>query len=321
MKKYISLFKKTYEQWMLNNPFEQSAVIAYYTFFSLPSLLVIVVAIAGYFFGQEDVRYKITNEINSLIGNDTAKAIEGMITNAMVEQESTFAIIMGIAVLLFGATGAFFQLKKAMNRIWSVRVKKESIKRILLDRVISFGMILVIGLMLLISLVLSALITYLSEYLEQYAPGLTSITIEILNFLLSYVFIGALFASVFKLLPDINVRWKVTLVGASLTTLLFLIGKYALSFYFGQSEPTSVYGGASSVVLILLWVFYTCLIMFFGAEFTVQYALMKNEDISPNRFSEPAIYQELQEIEERKIHLRKKKKDLDKLANKAEKDS
>ncbi|WP_121666590.1 YihY/virulence factor BrkB family protein [Mesonia aquimarina] len=320
IKKYSSLFKETYKQWMKNNPFEQSAVIAYYTFFSLPSLLVIVVGIAGYFFDQQEVRTKITSEIRGLTGADTAKAIETMINNAMLDGGSVLAIIIGIAILLFGATGAFFQLKKAMNRIWSVRVKKESFKRVLIDRVISFGMILVIGFMLLISLVISTGISFLSEKFENFAPGITSISIEALNFLLSYIFIGALFAAVFKLLPDIKVRWKVTIIGASLTTLLFLIGKYALGFYFGQSEPTSVYGGASSVVLILLWVFYTCLIMFFGAEFTVQYALMTNEDISPNRFSEPAIYQELEELEARKIHIKEKKKVLDELAPDDEKD-
>lgn len=306
---------------MNNDPFQQSAVIAYYTLFSLPSLLVIIISTAGYFFGREAVQNQITGEIGQFIGQGTSEAIETMISNAFLEGGSIFTMIFGLAMLIFGATGAFFQLKRAMNKIWGVREKKENFKRMILDRVISFGMIIAIGFMLIVSLVISALVTALSGYISTYAPDITAVALDIFNFLISYIFVGFLFASVFKLLPDVKIRWKTTFVGASMTTILFLVGEYALGFYFGQSNPASVYGGASSVVLILIWVYYSCMIMFFGAEFTVQYALMKGEKVEPNRFSEPAIHQEMAEMERKRIYLEKNQKKLDELSSEGKGDS
>ncbi|MDN6280312.1 MAG: YihY/virulence factor BrkB family protein [Psychroflexus sp.] len=300
MKERLTVLKKTYQNWMKNNPFQHSAVIAYYTLFSLPSLLMIIIAIAGYFFEESNVEQKLVTEISQITGSDTAHSIQMMIENAGIDQGSTLSFIISIGVLLFGATGAFFQLKIAMNNIWSVRTKNNNLKGVILDRVISLGMIFFIGFLLLISLVVSTLVTYLSEYINVYAPKLTTYTLEIINFLLSYVFIGFLFASIIRLLPDIKIKWKTTFIGASLTTILFLIGKYLLDFYFSHSSPGSVYGGASSVVLILLWVYYSCLILFFGAEFTVQFAIFKNEDIKPSKFGEPAYYQELEELKEKR---------------------
>lgn len=236
MKNKFQFIKKTYEQWMSNSPFEQSAVIAYYTLFSLPSLLIIIITIAGYFFETSDVQGKIISEVASFTGEETALTIETMITNARIKGENFLNITVSVLMLVFGATGAFFQLKKAMNRIWSVRAKKDNLMRMILDRAISFGMIIVIGFMLLISLVISTVVSALSEYISTYAPEITSYSLEVFNFLLSYIFIGTLFAGIFKLLPDIKIKWKITFVGASLTTVLFLLGKYLLGFYFSESD-------------------------------------------------------------------------------------
>ncbi|TQD40158.1 YihY/virulence factor BrkB family protein [Haloflavibacter putidus] len=314
MKEKLMVLKKTYQNWMKNDPFQHSAVVAYYTLFSLPSLLLIVTWIAGYFFERSNVEEKLINEIADIIGPETATSIQSMVEKAAIEDGSFFTLIISIGVLVFGATGAFFQLKQAMNNIWSVRPKNENIKGIILDRVISLGMIFVIGFLMLVSLVVTTLISYLSDYISVYAPELTSYGVAVINFLLSYIFIGFLFASIIRLLPDIKIKWKTTFIGASLTTILFLIGKYVLSFYFGQSNPASVYGGASSVVLILLWVYYSCMILFFGAEFTVQYALYKNEDIQPSKLAEPAYYQELEELKQKRRDIEHNKKDLDKLS-------
>ncbi len=315
MKEKLLVLKKTYQNWMKNDPFQHSAVVAYYTLFSLPSLLLIVTWIAGYFFERSNVEEKLINEIADIIGPESANSIQSMIEKAAIEDGSFFTLIISIGVLIFGATGAFFQLKQAMNNIWSVRPKNENIKGIILDRVISLGMIFVIGFLMLVSLVVTTLISYLSEYISVYAPKLTSYTVTIINFLLSYIFIGFLFASIIRLLPDIKIKWKTTFIGASLTTILFLVGKYVLSFYFGQSDPASVYGGASSVVLILLWVYYSCMILFFGAEFTVQYALYRNEDIQPSKLAEPAYYQEMEELKKKRRDIERNKKDLDKLSS------
>ena len=326
-KAFFKLLVRAFNSWNKNEPYSRSATIAYYTLFSLPSLLIIVVTIAGYFFGRDAVQGRITKEITRFIGSGTADAIEKMISNAWLSQDSTFAIIFGVGMLLFGATGVFVQLKLAMNNIWNVAEKRNDFWGVLLDRAISFGMILVVGLLLLVSLVISALLNVVKERIHFIAPNVTGAMLDIANFVISFLVITSLFMSIFKILPDIKIKWKTTFWGASLTTLLFLIGEYLISFYFGASEPTSVYGGASSVVLILLWVYYACMILFYGAEFTVQYALVKNEKIQMGKNGEPAIYQEMEKLEKKKVQIKEEKRIIDKLkenlrfAKKSKKDS
>lgn len=312
LKVFWQLLKKTFGSWTSNDPWAESAIIAYYTLFSLPSLLIIIVTIAGYFFGRKAVQGRLTEQVEDFIGADAAKAVEGMISSAAVTENSTWAIIFGVAMLLFGATGVFFRLKISMNKIWNVAAKKETFGRMIIDRLISFGMVLAIGFLLLLALVVSALVKLLGEYLEDIAPILLTLGF-IINYMLSFIFITTLFGAIFKLLPDIRIRLRITLYGAALTTVLFLIGEFLISFYFGRSNPGSVYGGASSIVLILLWVNYTCLIMFFGAEFTVQYALYKNERIRPNKFSEPAIFKEIEKLEKKNVKLQEDHKLLQRL--------
>jgi membrane protein len=304
IKTFLKLLQKTYVSWIGNDPWARSAIISYYTLFSLPSLLIIVVSIAGYFFGRDAVQGRISGQIAEFIGEDSANIVENMISNAALTSNSNMAVIFGVFMLIFGATGVFFQLKKAMNNIWNVAEKKDTYFRMFMDRLISFGMILILGFLMLLGLIVSAMIRMLSDFIESSAPVLTELGLDLVNSLLSMVFISLLFGSIFKLLPDIKIRWKVTLYGAALTTILFLIGEYLISIYFGRIDPASVYGGASSLVLILLWVNYTCLIMFFGAEFTVQYARYIKENITPTEFSEPAINQELEKLEVKKEKLK-----------------
>lgn len=313
VKIFLKLLKRAYISWDKNEPYARSATIAYYALFSLPSLLIIVVSIAGYFFGREAVQGRITGQIGEFIGKDAATAIEKMVENAALSQDSTLAVVFGFSMLIFGATGVFFQLKMAMNNIWNVAAKKTNFLRMVLDRVISLGMIFVLGLLLLIALVISAFMKVIADRVELIFPHLTELAVIASNFVLSFLFITTLFAMIFKLLPDIKIRLRTTYTGAALTAILFLIGEFLISFYFGKSEPASVYGGASSVVLILLWVYYTCLILFFGAEFTVQYALIKKEKVEPNRFGEPAIYQEMKKLEQRRVQLKEEKQIVDRL--------
>lgn len=297
---FFRLIKESYISWNLNDPWARSATIAYYALFSLPSLIIIVVHTAGYFFGTEAVQGRITQEIGNFIGLEAANAVEDMVANAAINANSTLAIIFGGGALIFGATGLFFQLKAAMNNIWSVTAKKETIWRTVINRMISFGMVMVVGLLLLISLIISTLLKVVGEYLAEISQVFSMLMLNILNFAISFAIITSLFAAIFKWLPDVQVRWKITYLGAAMTTFLFLLGEFLISFYFGQTQPGSVYGGASAVILILLWVYYTCLIVFFGAEFTQQYALYKNEKIVPNQYAEPAIYQELERLEKKK---------------------
>lgn len=319
-KVFLKLLKNSYFSWNRNDPWARSATIAYYALFSLPSLLIIVVTLAGYFFGRKAVQGRITKEIGEFIGLDAAKAIENMVANAALDQSSTWAVIFGFAFLIFGATGVFFQLKAAMNNIWNIAVKKYTVKRIIINRVISLGMVLVLGLLLLISLVITAVLNAFRDYIISISPAVTSLLLDVVNFLISFSIIMSLFAAIFKWLPDVKLRWKTTYLGAMLTTFLFLIAEYLIGFYFGQSNPGSVYGGASSVVLVLLWVYYTCLIVFYGAEFTVQYALYKREKVEPNEYAEPAIYQELERLEQKRGQLIDEKRILDTLQSYTDKE-
>lgn len=315
MKKIFIFLKKTYLGWDENDPWAKSAIIAYYALFSLPSLLMITVYIAGIFFGAEAVQGQITGEIGGLIGNDSAEAIEIMIANAALEGSSTFTVILGVGMLVFGATGVFFQLQKALNEIWSVRAKFNSFKDTIKRRATSFGVILSIALLLLISLVLSAMISALSAYLSTYYSEVSSVIVKFLDFIISQLFITALFASVFTILPDIKIRFRTTLIGAFVTSLLFLLGKYLLGYYFSTSNPASVYGAAGSVVLILLWVYYTCLIIFFGAEFTVQWALLRKIKVEPSSNATHSYLKEIEELRQYKEKIEANKKKAKKLAN------
>lgn len=312
--KNIALFiKKTYLAWDKNDPFAKSAIIAYYTLFSLPSLLMIVTTIAGYFFGREAVEGRITQQIGEYIGPDAARAIETMISNVTLNDGNVVTIIIGLAALLYGATGVFFQMKKTMNTIWNVREKKQSMTRMFINRAISFGMVLILGFLLLISLVISAALAAFSEYVETIAPMVASITADVLKFVFSYVFIAGLFAAIFKILPDVKMNYKTTFLGAAITAALFLIGEFTLGYYFANSNPASVYGGAASVVLILLWVNYTCLILFFGAEITVQYALVTKQKIAPNKHAELAYEQQMEELKEKQECIKEDKKNAEQL--------
>ncbi len=268
--------------WVDNDPFGKSAVISYYTLFSLPSLLMIVTWIASELFGVDAVRGRIANKLGGFIGEGASKAIEGMIANASVKDGSTVTVIIGVSMLIFGATGVFVRLKMAMNDIWHVEPKKTVWLQTIIDRLISFGMILVLGFLFLVSLLLSFILKIISDEIGTFAPKIAEVAASTFSYVLTFVVITGLFAALFKLLPDIKIRWKTTIYGAALTTVLFLIGEYLLGYYFTQSDPTSVYGGASSVVLIMLWVYYTCLILFFGAEYTTQYADHINEKVEPN---------------------------------------
>lgn len=304
MKKYIDLFIKTGKQWMKNDPFQQSAIIAYYTLFSLPSLMVMIISVAGYFFGKSNVQNQIIGQMSEIMGEKTAGAVENLISNAEVQESSQIAFLISVGVLIFGATGAFFQLKKAMNKIWKVRLKKANPLMTVLNRLVSLGLILVIGFMLIVSLLITTLVNALGDYIREYAPQLTSTALNGFNLLFSFLFIVVLFAAIFKVLPDVKIRWKATFVGAAVTTILFLIAEYGLGIYFGTSNPASVFGGASSVVLIMLWIYYSCLVLFFGAEFTLQYSLYKGDSIQLTRLSEPAIIQDLKDLKEERIFLK-----------------
>ena len=279
-----SLVKETYKDWVDDEPFDQSAIVAYYSIFSLPALLIIIVTIAGIAFGQKAVQDQISSQIGGMIGPDAAKDIQGMIASSYQQGNSGIALVIGVATLLFGATGVFIALQKALNRIWEVKINpdKSGLKMLIRARAVSFGVVLTIGFLLLISLVITAALTALSGWVEERMPDFFLYIFYVVDFLISISIITLLFAMLFRFLPDVNIEWKSVWTGAVITALLFVIGKYALALYFGKAEPGSTYGAAGSIILILLWVFYSCLIMFFGAEFTQVYARRYGHRVEPN---------------------------------------
>jgi membrane protein len=286
IKTFIGLLKNTYESWSEREPFNNSVIIAYYTIFSLPGLLVIIINLAGVLFGTEAVTHQISGQISGMVGQDTAKDIESMIVKVNSNDGTILSTILSIATMLFGATGVFYQLQQVLNKMWEVKPKpKGKLLKLVKDRIFSFGLILVVGFLLLVSLALSAALSAVSNWLSGFiSESLTSV-FYILDVVVSVGIITLLFASIFKFLPDAKIRWRDVWVGAFLTSILFVIAKFALGFYFGNTNPGSAYGAAGTVILIMLWVSYAGLIILFGAEFTQTYATAHGRRVEPTNNS------------------------------------
>ena len=277
-----SLLKETFTAWMAEEPFHHSAVVAYYAILSLPGLMVMIINGVGAIWGKDIVSGKLNNEISASLGPEVATAVQGMVANSMKDDQSIWVTILGIAILIYGATGVFYQLQMTLDRFWKVKINpKAGIKRLLLNRAQSFAFILVLAFLLLISMILSAGLNVMSSYLERVFSEFTVKIVFVLNAIISLGIITCLFALMFKYLPDAKIKWKSVWVGAFITALLFSFGKFLLSFYFGASEPASAYGAAGSIILILLWVSYSSLILFFGAKFTYVYTNRYGEKITP----------------------------------------
>ena len=263
-----------------------SAAIAYYTVLSLPPLLAIIVALAGAVFGAGAVEDAIASQIRSSVGPSAAEEVRLMMAQSSdLLSGSAFAIVGGLAALLFGATGAFAQLQQSLNRAWEVEPDPEQggLKNMILKRILSLGMVLTIAFFLLVSLVLSAVIAALGAIVDGYAPsGLVEFGLQVAGFLVSLGIITALFAAMFKVLPDAEVAWKDVWQGAFATALLFTIGKTLIGIYLAKSDPGSAFGAAGSLVLLLIWIQYSSLILLVGAEFTQLWAKRYGHGIQPD---------------------------------------
>ncbi len=277
------LLKSTYKEWNADDPWRLSAIVAYYAVLSLPGLLVLVINIVGAIWGNEIVQGKLTGEISAALGSSAAESIQEIIASTRGGNKSLISTIIGIATLIFGATGVFYHLQLSLNNVWGIKQDANSgIKKILKDRLMGFGFVVVVGFLLLVSFVVSAGLSLLNGYLQNFLPEFSIITAIIFSELLSLSVITVLFALLFKYLPDANIKWKSIWVGAIVTAILFTIGKYLLGLYFSEADPGSTYGAAGSMILILLWVSYSCLILFFGAEFTWVYAKTYSISIEPS---------------------------------------
>jgi membrane protein len=276
------LLKDTFKELQVYDPFRLSAIVAYFAIISLPGLLVIVVQLVGFFFGEADVEGEITERVTEAMGRGAAQDIQDMIKQAREGEDSTIANIFGIGTLIFGSTGVFFHLQKSLNQIWGVKVDPRlGIKKVIIDRIFSLGMVLAIGFLLLVSLTVSSLLTVFSEWLTSNLPDFTIYLFHIVNYIVSFFIVTLLFALMFKYLPDVNVGWKAVRVGAAVTAILFLLSEIALAIYFANVDVGSIYGSAGSMVVMMLWITYSCLILFFGASFTYVYAQRYYDKIAP----------------------------------------
>ncbi|HSX84087.1 MAG TPA: YihY/virulence factor BrkB family protein [Cellvibrio sp.] len=289
-----SLLKETFTQWISRDPFRNSTVIAYYTIFSMPGLLIIIFNLAGYFFEQQAVSNEIDQQIRALVGAKAAEDVRAIVSNANQSKGFTISSIISLATLLFGATGVFYQIQQTLNLMWEVKPQpKRKLLKLVMDRLFSFGLILVVGFLLLVSLVLSTVLSMISNWVAAYFSDSLNVVFRLLDISISLGVITLLFAAIYKFLPDVEIEWRDVWIGALVTSLLFVLAKFALGLYFAYSDPGSAYGAAGSIILIMLWVSYAGMILFFGAEFTRVYARRHGRRIMPSEFavstaSEPA---------------------------------
>jgi membrane protein len=272
------LLKTIFIKWMEDDPFQSAAALSYYTLFSLAPLLIISIAVAGFVFGREAAQNQIVSTMQGLIGQDSAQAIQAMIQNASNRPKTgMISTLLGGIVLLFGAGGVVGQLQTSLDLIWGVKAQADSgLHDFIRRRFVSFAMVLGVGFLLLVSLAVSAFISGVTQFIGSFFGG-----VAVIDILISFGFVTFLFAMIYKFLPDVQIQWTDVWVGAALTSLLFTIGKFLIGFYLGTSGVTSVYGAAGSLITILLWVYYSALIFFWGAEFTQVYSSHYGSGVVP----------------------------------------
>ena len=275
------VMKDAASDWSRDRAPRLGAALAYYTVFSLVPFLVVVIAVIGLVFGEEAAQSAILSQIAELVGEQTAAAIKDMIQRAHQPSTGLFATAVAVATLLIGASGVFGQLQDALNTVWGVEPKEgRGVWGFIKDRFLSFVAVLGTGFLLLVSLILSSALSALGKWFSGMLP-LPETVLQLMNFAVSFLVVTGLFALIFKVLPDAKVAWRDVWIGAALTSALFTIGKFALGLYLGKSNVASAYGAAGSLVLVLLWVYYSAQILLYGAEFTQVYANRVGERIVP----------------------------------------
>jgi membrane protein len=272
VRKYLGLFKQTFKEFGEDKATRLGAALAYYTVFSIAPLLLIAMAVAGLAFGREAAHKEISGQLGGLLGREAATGIEAMLKAADKPKTGTLATIIGIVTLVFGASGVFMQLKDALNTIWNVTTKKAGgVLGFIKTRFLSIAMVLGTGFLLLVSLVFDAMISAMGGYLNRRFPGGETL-LQSVQLLISFALVTVLFAAIFRFLPDTHPEWRDVWLGALFTAVLFVLGKFGLSFYLGKAAFGSTYGAAGSLVILLVWVYWSAQILFFGAEFTQVYA-------------------------------------------------
>jgi len=279
----VRILKSTASEFTDNNSFRHAAALSYYTIFSLPPLLLIVITVASATYGGEAVTGQIYGQLRGLVGPDSAEFLQNSIAEFTLKQQGPVATAIGIGALIFAATTFFVTLQESINDIWNLKVKTQGIGigQFLKKRLLSFGLILSVALLLLISFVISAVLSAFTDQLQAWFPEIGVIAIKLVDFVLSLSVTTLLFALIYKFLPDAIIRWRDVGIGAFITAALFVLGKFLIAFYIAKSNPGSAFGAAGSAIVLLVWVNYSSLIIFFGAEFTQEFADAFGQKVQP----------------------------------------
>lgn len=285
--KIVVYTKQVLKEFSSDNILKYSASLAYYTVFSIAPLLVIVITLSGIFFGKEAVQGQVYEQLNHFVGSVAAIQIQDTIKNIHLTGNNFFASVISIVILFIGATSIFGEVQDSLNKIWGLRIKARKVWwKLFLNRLLSFSLIISIGFIMIVSLVLNALVAAFGRFIGKYILNYSLYFIEVTEAILSFIVAAFLFSLMFKILPDAKIKWKDVLIGGIVTAIFFTIGKLGIGFYLGQSNLTSLYGAAGSIIILMVWVYYSSIILYLGAEFTKVYAKLYGGKILPNEYAE-----------------------------------
>lgn len=286
LKSVFGYLKQVYKEFVFDDILKYSASLAYYTVFSIAPVLIIIISIFGAIFGKDAIQGDIYLQIKALVGREAAIQIQDIIKNIHLTGNNIFATVISILILLIGATGIFGEVQDSLNKIWGLRLKKRPTWwKLIIDRLLSFSLIISIGFVMMVTLLLNAMISAFGKFLARYFTDFSVILMEITDSVLSFLITTFLFSLMFKMLPDAKIRWRDVLVGGLITSVFFTMGKLAIGYYLGSSNITTVYGAAGSVMIIMVWVYYSSITLYLGAEFTKVYAKLYGGKIYPNDYA------------------------------------
>lgn len=308
MKKKIFTFyhfiKQVIVEFIDDNVMTYSASLAFYTVFSLAPMLIIIISICGILFGREAVQGQIYGEIKDLVGSPAALQIQENIKNIHLTKDTPVANTISIVVLIIGGTAIFGEIQDSINKIWGLKVKtKKAWWKLILNRLLSFSLIISLGFVFIVSLLLSAFIAIIGNRLNNLVSGVAKIFIPVIDYVLLFGITTLLFAIIFKVLPDAKIKWKDVSIGAFITSILFALGKFGIGYYLGRTNMATIYGAAGSVIIIMLWAYYSSVILYLGAEFTKVYANEHGTKIEPSDYS---VWIKIKEIPVPEVTLKKK---------------
>jgi membrane protein len=298
IKEVFQFAKQVITEFSNDNVLKYSASLSYYTIFSLAPMLIIIISICGFLFNKEAMQGEIYGQIKDLVGSDAAIQIQNTIKNIHLSKDTPVATTISIITLIIGATGIFGEVQDSLNKIWGLQVKsKKVVWKVILNRLLSFSLVLSLGFILVVSLILNAIVLGFGSRLNHFFSGAFFTFLPVIENVFSFIVTTILFAAIFKILPDAKIKWKDVAVGALVTSLLFMLGKFVIGYYLSTSKLTSMYGAAGSVIIILSWTYYSSAILYMGAEFTKVYAMRYGKRIPPNEYS---VWVRTQEIFQKK---------------------